>query len=202
MPSETTPRRRPCGVPRTWNPPRRAAPEPTAHELIPHFLAALHRGVPRGAHARSSSTRGSGRSRSKGADEGYRLLAPNRFVLQWVKERFAERIGELAAAAEGHPVPITLAVRDALRRVSAPARGGDGADTRASARRARRRCAGTNRRASIRRFTFTSFVAGKANQLARAAGMQVAEHPTSLQPALRLRRRGARQDTPGPGDRQ
>jgi len=31
-------------------------------------------------------------------------------------------------------------------------------------------------------FTFGSFVAGKANQLARAAGMQVAEHPTSYNP--------------------
>ncbi len=31
-------------------------------------------------------------------------------------------------------------------------------------------------------FTFASFVAGKANQLARAAGMQVAEHPTSYNP--------------------
>ena len=48
----------------------------------------------------------------EGADEGYRLLAPNRFVLQWVKERFSDRIAELAAAAEGHRVPITLAVRD------------------------------------------------------------------------------------------
>ena len=37
----------------------------------------------------------------EGGDGGYRLLAPNRFVLQWVKERFADRIGELAAA-EGH----------------------------------------------------------------------------------------------------
>ncbi len=31
-------------------------------------------------------------------------------------------------------------------------------------------------------FTFAIFVAGKANQLARAAGMQVAEHPTSYNP--------------------
>ena len=31
-------------------------------------------------------------------------------------------------------------------------------------------------------FTFASFVAGKANQLARAAGLQVAEHPTSYNP--------------------
>ena len=47
----------------------------------------------------------------EGVDGGYQLLAPNRFVLQWVKERFADRIGELAAA-EGQAVPIALAVRD------------------------------------------------------------------------------------------
>jgi len=121
----------------------------------------------------------------EGADEGYRLLAPNRFVLQWVKERFAERIGELAAAAEGHPVPITLAVREAAADtppaepappatvpavVSAPAP--------AVAPAARR-----HEQTSLNpTFTFASFVAGKANQLARAAGMQVAEHPTSYNP--------------------
>jgi len=31
-------------------------------------------------------------------------------------------------------------------------------------------------------FTFETFVAGKANQLARAAGMQVADNPTSYNP--------------------
>ena len=31
-------------------------------------------------------------------------------------------------------------------------------------------------------FTFATFVTGKANQLARAAGLQVAEHPTSYNP--------------------
>src|SRR5512147_2878448 len=46
------------------------------------------------------------------AAEGYRLLAHNRFVLQWVKERFLVRITELAAEAHGHPVPITLAIAD------------------------------------------------------------------------------------------
>ena len=45
------------------------------------------------------------------------------------------------------------------------------------------RCrAGTSRRASPTSFTFGAFVAGKANQLARAAAMQVAEHPTSYNP--------------------
>ena len=46
------------------------------------------------------------------AGTGYRLLAQNRFVLQWVKERFLARISELAAEAEGRPVPISLAITD------------------------------------------------------------------------------------------
>ena len=100
----------------------------------------------------------------EGADEGYRLLAPNRFVLQWVKERFAERIGELAAAAEGHPVPITLAVREAavetppaepapLPAIPVPA---------PAVQPAARRHEQTSLNPT---FTFASFVAGKANQL-------------------------------------
>src|SRR5512143_3498732 len=44
--------------------------------------------------------------------DGYRVLAPNRFVLQWVKERFSERIGQLAAAAEGRAIPISLGVTE------------------------------------------------------------------------------------------
>src|SRR5208282_2377529 len=35
------------------------------------------------------------------AGEGLVLIAPNRFVLQWVKERFAGRIEELATVALG-----------------------------------------------------------------------------------------------------
>jgi chromosomal replication initiator protein len=127
----------------------------------------------------------------EGADGGYRLLAPNRFVLQWVKERFAERIGELAAA-EGHAIPLALVVRDmptdAREAPAAPAapvapeaaivRRAAAAGSAAAPAAARR-----NEQTSLNPgFTFASFVAGKANQLARAAGMQVAEHPTSYNP--------------------
>ena len=118
----------------------------------------------------------------EGADEGYRLLAPNRFVLQWVKERFADRIGELAAAAEGHPVPITLAVRDAVQDIAPEVAAPPAAPTvqpPAPPPAAVRRHEQTSLNPT---FTFASFVAGKANQLARAAGMQVAEHPTSYNP--------------------
>ncbi len=131
----------------------------------------------------------------EGSADGYRLLAPNRFVLQWVKERFSDRIAELAAAVEGRAVPIVLAIVDAvpaaprspaaspaLAMAPAPApapRSPDLAGTPVSAGSGVRRFDQTSLNPS---FTFASFVAGKANQLARAAGMQVAEHPTSYNP--------------------
>ncbi len=131
----------------------------------------------------------------EGSADGYRLLAPNRFVLQWVKERFSDRIAELAAAVEGKAVPIVLAIVDP---VPASARGAIAqlppvaAPTPAPARPPEPPSApASTGGAGVRRFdqtslnpsfTFASFVAGKANQLARAAGMQVAEHPTSYNP--------------------
>jgi chromosomal replication initiator protein len=131
----------------------------------------------------------------EGSADGYRLLAPNRFVLQWVKERFSDRIAELAAAVEGRAVPIVLAIVDAVPAAPsspgtsptpavapapAPApRSPDLAGTPVSASSGVRRFDQTSLNPS---FTFASFVAGKANQLARAAGMQVAEHPTSYNP--------------------
>jgi chromosomal replication initiator protein len=49
------------------------------------------------------------------ADEGgtLKLLAPNRFVLQWVRDRFSNRIETLAREATGGPVAIEFAVVDA-----------------------------------------------------------------------------------------
>ena len=129
----------------------------------------------------------------EGSADGYRLLAPNRFVLQWVKERFSDRIAELAAAVEGRAVPIVLAIVDAVPAPSrspaasvAPASAPPAAHLRAPEPAASAQGATGPRRfdqTSLNpSFTFASFVAGKANQLARAAGMQVAEHPTSYNP--------------------
>src|SRR5271165_2292861 len=44
--------------------------------------------------------------------EGLVLIAPNRFVLQWVKERFAGRIEELATVALGRPPQMALVVAE------------------------------------------------------------------------------------------
>jgi len=126
---------------------------------------------------------------------GYRVLAPNRFVLQWVKERFLVRIADLAADSEGRPVSIALGVADSAPdnpraqatgqptpaqpiAVPAPPRA-EPASTMSNPPAPARRHEQTSLNPA---FTFATFVAGKANQLARAAGMQVAEFPTSYNP--------------------
>jgi len=154
------------------------------------------------------------------AGDGYTVRVPNRFVLQWIKDRFAARIGELADAAEGRPVTIQYAIAEAAKTAAGAARseaapppaGIDvppapapdparssaaagataapaapaaspaaavfGAGSGATALPSRRNDATSINPA----FTFEAFVSGKANQLARAAGLQVADHPTSYNP--------------------
>jgi chromosomal replication initiator protein len=141
------------------------------------------------------------------ADESgrLRLTAPNRFVLQWVKDRFGGRIETLARQATGASVAVEFAVADAVARHAKAV-----ANTVPGSVAAKPAIAGTppasNASPSVnttavpttplgtnpaRRtepgslnptFTFNAFVAGKANQLARAAGLQVADHPTSYNP--------------------
>src|SRR5690606_28091050 len=43
-------------------------------------------------------------------DDTWRLLAPNRFVQQWVKDRFLDRIKLIAEEVVTHPIEIELAV--------------------------------------------------------------------------------------------
>src|SRR6266704_217892 len=50
------------------------------------------------------------------AGDGLKLIAPNRFVLQWVKERVAGRIEELATVAVGRPLRLALVVADSAAR--------------------------------------------------------------------------------------
>jgi chromosomal replication initiator protein len=96
------------------------------------------------------------------------LAAPNRFVLELVRERFAARIERLAAEASGRELGVRLVL---ARSPEAPARAPQSAarpvETPSNLERARLNPS----------FSFDTFVTGKANQLARAAAMQVAENP-------------------------
>jgi chromosomal replication initiator protein len=107
-----------------------------------------------------------------------RLLAPNRFVLQWVKERFLGRIESMGAEFFSSPIRVLLTL-DATPQPELPK------PTAAVVPRPGRpaRPANAERSSLIPEFSFDNFVAGKANQLARAAALQVAEHPgTSYNP--------------------
>ncbi|HEX9395174.1 MAG TPA: chromosomal replication initiator protein DnaA [Burkholderiales bacterium] len=103
------------------------------------------------------------------------LTAPNRFVLELVRERFAARIERLATEAAGR----ALALRLVLARGAEPA----ARAPQPAPRPAAEAPALAERSRLNRGFTFDSFVTGKANQLARAAALQVAENPgTSYNP--------------------
>ena len=110
------------------------------------------------------------------------LVAPNRFVLQWVKERFLGRIETMLTEQAGQSmrVVLDLPVAGEERDVPPPAprpkpaAGVPGATMAARPQTERRP---GERSAMSTEFTFESFVPGKANQLARAAAVQVAENP-------------------------
>ena len=133
--------------------------------------------------------------------QALKLTAPNRFVLQWVRERFGARISAVAAETLGGPVTLEYGVADAPapalvappRAVAVtPAAVGpspvDSSQPHAPARElgAPAVVVPVTRKgeaASLNpTFNFATFVSGKANQLARAAGLQVADHPTSYNP--------------------
>ena len=111
-----------------------------------------------------------------------RLLAPNRFVLQWVKDRFAPRIEAMGAEFFSSPIRVSIT----LESPGAPEPTKTPVPAALSGRAARTmpaRAPHAERSSLIPEFSFDSFVAGKANQLARAAALQVAEHPgTSYNP--------------------
>jgi len=97
------------------------------------------------------------------------LAAPNRFVLELVRERFAARIERLATEAAGRDLGVRLVLArgiDAAPRAPQPAQHG-ASEVPTILERGRLN----------RAFSFDSFVTGKANQLARAAAIQVAENP-------------------------
>ena len=120
-----------------------------------------------------------------------RIAAPNRFKLDWVKTQFASRITVLAAQYWEEPIDVQFVLDPRLnaprKPSNAPATGSDaglGPDMPSAidglvdlppVEAAPRRDVSRINTA----LTFDSFVTGKANQLARAAAIQVANNPGS-----------------------
>lgn len=134
-----------------------------------------------------------------------RLLAPNRFVLDWVNEKFLARITQLMNELEGGDNPLQISLVIGSRQVARPptptttvgtSTGRSGrsvtlveqqqavaetevvAATKSSAGREVDVGGSIKHKTNLNtQFTFDSFVEGKSNQLARAAATQVAENP-------------------------
>ena len=112
-------------------------------------------------------------------DNCLRLLAPNRFVLDWVRENFFDKIHQAVQDIAAAPTP-RIALEVGTRRAASP--------VTTSAPETETRFSRDNERPAVRRssagshtlnatFTFENFVEGKSNQLARAASTQVGENP-------------------------
>jgi len=118
-----------------------------------------------------------------------RVVAPNKFVLQWVKERFLGKIEAIAAELLPFDIAIELCISDKL-----PLEIRDRKTTKLpkmaeqetlSAIKTNETPTTNNRRSAERErgtglnqsFNFDNYVTGRANQLARAAALQVAENP-------------------------
>ncbi len=100
-----------------------------------------------------------------------RLYAPNRFVMDWVKDRFMERITELAEQYQSGSGTLVVTVEIGSH---SPANGTE--TPKITPQPVRRNTASPVGRLNPH-FTFMTHVEGKSNQLARAAARQVGENP-------------------------
>jgi len=104
-----------------------------------------------------------------------RILAPNHFVMDWVREKFAEHIDGWAQEFYARPVTITYALG---KKPSAPRTHVATPDVTTSAPLPPSVAAPAQMGMRINPgFTFDNFVSGRANQLARAAALQIADNP-------------------------
>lgn len=122
-------------------------------------------------------------------DDGLRLIAPNSFILKWVRDRYLSRIEDYSRSFFTGPVNIALVIGNA----KAPAPRAESPisatlteeapagprPAKAAAPAAEKRAKGGNYEKSrlFSSFTFDNLVVGKANDLARAAAVQVGSNP-------------------------
>ena len=112
------------------------------------------------------------------------LIAPNRFVLQWVKDNFLPHIKEMAEHHFSKKINFQLKINEQIstqesrinkkETVSSPT-----LITKSPISVTNRHSTKENKSRLNPFFTFNTFENGKANQLARAGAIQVAERPGS-----------------------
>ncbi len=116
--------------------------------------------------------------------DGLRLIAPNSFILKWVRDRYLTRIEEYAGAFFAGPISIALIIGSTK---PAPATNRDTSTVPQSAThhanssveqpRTAQRANPYEKSRLFPSFTFDNLIVGKANDLARAASVQVANNP-------------------------
>jgi len=121
---------------------------------------------------------------ASGEDGQLRLLAPNRFIRDWVSDKFLSRIQELALEfSPGRSIEVLLDVGTGPVQITRPIpvvdkpRVSTVTPQLAGERQVEVEGGIKHQGNLIENYTFTNFVEGKSNQLARAAAMQVAENP-------------------------
>ncbi|SER29477.1 chromosomal replication initiator protein [Nitrosomonas sp. Nm51] len=103
------------------------------------------------------------------------IVAPNRFVLQWVQENFITHIQSIAKAHFEREIQFQLKIADPAKVERKPIKVEKKTPVPVHSERPK-----ASKKTSSQlnpNFTFDNFVTGKANQLARAGAIQVAESP-------------------------
>ncbi len=99
-----------------------------------------------------------------------KLLAPNRFVMDWVRKHFLERIKELVSSLDdSKSISVNLSIGSQTRTISSVKGQGDNKQVNKIKK--------TPALSDSQRFS--NFVEGKSNQLARAASIQISNTPGS-----------------------
>ena len=130
----------------------------------------------------------------KVGEQSLTLFAPNRFVQQWVKDKFLSRVVDFAKESLSHPVSVDVVLMDGLgddniksieslisgENKKAPTK--TQTNTKSVDKSAPKEPVSKKHKISEHSglnpaFNFNNLVTGKANQLARAAALQIAESP-------------------------
>ena len=119
--------------------------------------------------------------------DGLKLIAPNSFILKWIRDRYLTRIEEYARTFFSTPVSITLTIGSAkvvsgksADSSTSTAKSGEQKGNTAQAKPDEKlpaRAGSYEKTRLFSSFTFDNLVVGKANDLARAAAVQVAHNP-------------------------
>ena len=129
-------------------------------------------------------------------EQSLTLFAPNRFVQQWVKDKFLSRVVDFAKETLPHPIEVNVVLLESYNddNIKSIESFIDGGPIKAKSKEAQSIVSKAVDKSAPKEpvakkhkisehsglnpaFNFNNLVTGKANQLARAAAVQIAENP-------------------------